>query len=99
MIKNEIIKQINKLIKQGELSQRQIAKNLGVSRGTVQAVAHGKRTELLPTAMKSAAKWVVPTGQPKRCTHCGGCVKMPCLACQLFAMQKVSDFIPTAQRD
>ena len=92
MIKCEIIRKIRVLLKQDRMSQRQIAKNLGISRGTVQAVAHGRRTEHVPAVLKKrAAIWVIPSGKPKRCPHCGGCVKMPCLACQLYEMQQNSD--------
>ena len=80
MINNIIIQKIQILLKQGKMSQRQIAKNLGVSRGTVHAVAKGKRT--LTTA--KTVFWVAPTGQPKRCPQCGGHVRMPCLACQIL---------------
>ena len=85
MITNDIIRKIMHLIKQGKMSQREIAKRFGVSRGTVQAVAHGRRSEYIPTSMKVAATWVVPSGKPKRCPDCGSWVKMPCLACQLLA--------------
>ena len=91
MIKNDIIKKISHLIKQGGLSQRQIAKKLGVSRGTVQAVVNGKRKEHVPNAMKKTGIWVIPSGQPKRCPHCGSWVRMPCLACQLYAIQQVEN--------
>ena len=87
MIKNDIIRKILHLVKQGKMSQRQIAKRLGVSRGTVQAVAQGRRSEHIPAAIASAVTWIVPSGKPKRCPDCGSCVKMPCLACQLFATQ------------
>jgi len=90
MIKNDIIRKILHLVKQGKMSQRQIAKRLGVSRGTVQAVAHGKRLEHIPVAMNAAATWVVPSGKPKRCPDCGSWVKMPCLACQLLTTQQTS---------
>ena len=79
MIDNTIIQKIQILLKQGKLSQRQIAKHIGVSRGTVQAVAKGKRT----LTTDKAVAWVAPTGQPKRCPQCGGHVRMPCLACQI----------------
>jgi Predicted transcriptional regulators len=80
MINNTVIQTIQILLKQGKMSQRQIAKHIGVSRGTVQAVAKGKRTLTVPKAVS----WVAPTGQPKRCPQCGGQVRMPCLACQIF---------------
>ena len=90
MIKNDIIRKILLHIEQGELSQRKIAKILGVSRGTVQAVVHGRRTEHHASALKTATTWIVPSGQPKRCPHCGSWVKMPCLACQLFELYQSS---------
>ena len=80
MIDNAVIQNIQMLLKQGKMSQRQIAKNIGVSRGTVQSVAKGKRALAAP----KAASWIAPTGQPKRCPQCGGHVRMPCLACQIF---------------
>ena len=83
MIKNDIIRKILYLVKQEKMSQRQIAKRLGVSRGTVQAVAHGRRSEHISSAMKAVATWIVPSGKPKRCHKCGSWVKIPCLACQL----------------
>lgn len=88
MIKNDVIKRINQLVKRGKLSQRQIAKNVGVSRGTVHAVAKGRRLEHDPNAMKKTSIWVIPSGRPKRCPHCGSCVRMPCLACQIIAMHQ-----------
>ena len=42
----------------------------------------------VPTTGKQAALWVKPSGHPKRCPHCGSWVKLPCLACQLFAIQQ-----------
>ena len=80
MINNTVIQKIQILLKQGKMSQRQIAKHIGVSRGTVQAVAKGKRT----LASNKAVSWVAPTGQPRRCPQCGGHVRMPCLACQIL---------------
>jgi len=81
MIDNTVIKKIQTLVQQGQMSQRKIAKLLGVSRGTVQAVAHGKRTL---HRNPSANHWIAPSGQPQRCPKCGSCVRMPCLACQLY---------------
>jgi len=94
MIKNDTIRKILLLVKQGKMSQRQIAKRLGVSRGTVQAVAYGRRSEHVPAAMKTVATWVVPSGKPRRCYKCGSWVKMPCLACQLVNLgHQTSSFL------
>ena len=86
MLKDSVIKQIQMLVQQGHLSQRKIAKLLGVSRGTVQAVANGKRTE--HDDKPSSKFWTIPTGQPQRCPLCGGRVRMPCLACQLYEFEQ-----------
>jgi len=87
MIKNEVIKQIQFYVRQGRMSQRKIATFWGVSRGTVQAVANGKRTDNVLSSVKTAI-WVAPSGKPKRCCYCGSWVKMPCLACQLSMEQQ-----------
>lgn len=92
MIDNAIIRKIQILVKQGRMSQRQIAKHTGVSRGTVQAVANGQRTEYSHSTSKSAVTWVVPSGQPERCPQCGGRVRMPCLACQIYESGSKSEF-------
>lgn len=82
MLEDSVIKQIQMLVQQGHLSQRKIAKQLGVSRGTVQAVANGKRIER--SGHPASATWIAPSGQPQRSPLCGGRVRMPCLACQLY---------------
>jgi predicted XRE-type DNA-binding protein len=89
MLENATIRKILHLIEQKTMSQRQIAKRLGVSRGTVQAVAHGKRTEHTPAV--KVATWVAPTGKPKRCRICGSYAKTPCLACQLYKLPQDSE--------
>lgn len=80
MIARELVEQIKRLLTEGHLSQRAIARLTGVSRGSVNAIAHGKRNdprsrrheELLPHA---------PSGPPQRCPTCGGLVYMPCVLC------------------
>lgn len=82
MIKDSVIKSIEQLLRHEGLSQRQIAKLLGVSRGTVQAVAHGRR--IIMTKFPPQHSFIPPKGPPNRCPNCGAYVLMPCLACQLF---------------
>ena len=82
MIERTIIELIEKLIKDKGLSQRQIAKIMKVSRGTVHAVAREKRT--LKRAKSNAQSFVSPQGKPSRCPYCGANVQMPCLSCQIY---------------
>jgi Winged helix-turn-helix DNA-binding len=71
------IEQIDRLLNDGELSQRKIAKRLGVSRGTVAAVATGRRG-LYGKEPKEDA----PQSPPVRCPKCGFLIYMPCLVCR-----------------
>jgi hypothetical protein len=83
-----VVRQIKRLLAIGELSQRQIAKQIGVSRGTVNAIAGGKRPdyEVLPEkadvpglpGQKSEYVW---------CDPCRAYVLMPCVACSARAYQ------------
>ena len=75
------IKEIHLLLEQGELSQRQIAEMLGVSRGTVCAVASGRRG-LYGTAADAKEVGLRFEGTAVRCPGCGAHVFMPCLLCR-----------------
>lgn len=85
MIPAGVVEEVRRLLAQGRLSQRQIAKRTGVSRGTVAAIASGRRhtsgsrTPLPPEAPPGG----YPRGKPVRCPGCGALVQMPCLACWL----------------
>ena len=83
MIAPEVIGEIERLLKRGELSHRKIAIQLGVSRGTVNSVANGKRAER-NARRANRHEWLTPpSGLPRRCPSCGRLVQMPCLACGL----------------
>ena len=85
MIDNNTISRIYELLQCKKMSQRQIAKQLNVSRGTVQSVANGKRKAKNADANgKIPFSWGIPSGKPQRCRRCGTLAKLPCLACQLY---------------
>lgn len=84
MLKKEIINEIQSLLRRRELSQRQIALKLGISRSAVRNVLK-KMTES-PTVRKI----ITPAGKPRRCPSCGGLVLMPCLACQIRALARTA---------
>ncbi len=86
MLKPETIKKIRVLLSEKRYSQRTVAKIVGVSRGTVSAVALGKRKIYLRKSPDWAPPILSPKGRPQRCALCGALVQMPCLACQLRNM-------------
>ncbi len=81
MISTAVIDEIQRLLGEGRLSQRKIARQIGVSRGTVNAIAMGKRIDSARREGVSGDGFVPPRGRAKRCPGCGGMVKMPCLLC------------------
>ena len=100
MIAVAIVDQVKDLLARGELSQRTIARRLGISRGTVHAIAAGKRSDrvgrLQPklgdggheSSVGLLADFIVPAGLHLRCPGCGGKVQMPCLACYVRSLQQ-----------
>lgn len=85
MIAASVVENIKRLLSEGRLSQRKIALRLGVSRGTVNAIALGKRPDDSNRRKKSSDDFLPPTGPVARCRTCGALVQMPCLACQVRA--------------
>jgi hypothetical protein len=88
MIAPEIVEEIRCLLRGRELSQRDIARRLGVSHGSVNAIALGKRRDgRRPNGHPQAADVPAPVGPPRRCPICGGMVLMPCVACAVRALR------------
>jgi predicted XRE-type DNA-binding protein len=83
MIASDIVTEIRQMLAEGSLSQRAIAQRLGVSRGTVWAIAQGKRRDYPPGYLRNNNHFIHPAGRPIRCGGCGGLVQMPCLACHV----------------
>ena len=82
MIPPSAVQEIRRLLAEGKLSYRKIAKVAGVSRGSVSLIASGKRPDYKPR--KELAE-EVPSGPPERCPSCGALVYMPCRLCRLRA--------------
>jgi len=87
MIAASVVSEIRSLLTDSGLSQRKIARRLGVSRGTVNAIARGKRPDHAGGRPRSMEDWTTMIGPVARCPRCGGMVQMPCLACRIRAMQ------------
>jgi transcriptional regulator with XRE-family HTH domain len=82
MIPPSVVQEIRRLLAEGRLSYRRIAKLAGVSRGSVSLIASGKRPDYKPREEPAAD---VPAGPPERCPTCGALVYMPCRLCRLRA--------------
>ena len=89
MIATALVEEIRRLLREGGVSQREIARRLGVSRGTVNAIACGKRHDNpVGNRRHEEDDFTPPTGLPRRCPGCGGLTQMPCLACYIRARKE-----------
>jgi transcriptional regulator with XRE-family HTH domain len=79
MLALHLVAEIRRLLAEGKLSRRRIARLVGVSRGTVQDIALGRR-QYEPRA--ATAENAEPAGPPVRCPGCGGMVYLPCRLCE-----------------
>jgi hypothetical protein len=77
-----LIHEIDRLLKEGELSHRKIATRLGVSRGVVDGLANGRRGLYGKEPLADDRRSLAPTAPAERCSHCGYRVYLPCLICQ-----------------
>lgn len=81
MLALSVVEEIDRLLKEGELSQRQIAVRLKVSRGTVSAIARGERG-LFGRTPEGDQPSEAPVLPAERCPKCGFLVYQPCLVCR-----------------
>jgi len=87
MIARALVEEVRRMLVEGRLSQRKIAQTMGVSRGTVNAIARGRRrdTSVRRRNYEEDDGFTPPTGMPTRCPGCGGLTQMPCLLCYIRA--------------
>ena len=87
MIARALVEEVRRMLLAGRVSQRKIAQTLGVSRGTVNAIARGRRRDNFARRRQyeEADGFTPPTGMPARCPGCGGLTQMPCLVCYIRA--------------
>jgi hypothetical protein len=87
MIAPHLFAHICRLLAEDTLSQREIARRVGVSRGTVDKIASGRDCERDDEPAE-------PTKPPQRCPICGALVYLPCLLCRMRRMSR-SGRLPT----
>lgn len=79
------VDEVRRLLTHTNLSQRQIAKELGISRASISAIASGRRPDYpIRTARNNRNPCLFP---PVRCSGCGGLVYRPCRLCQTRAVK------------
>lgn len=84
MLPTALVHEIDRLVRDGKLSQRQIATHLNVSRGIVSAIARGRRGLYGKDPLDDDSP-LAPTSPPVRCPHCGYRVYEPCIVCRTRA--------------
>ncbi len=82
MLAETIVDRVCQLLAAGQMSQRKIARAMGISRGTVGSLAKGHRPHPRRTAWMDDDLFR-PQGPPTRCRSCGGMVFLPCLLCRM----------------
>ena len=85
MIAPAVVKEIRRLLTEERLSQRRVARRMGVSRGTVNGIANGRRPDYPDSGPSN--EWPESSGPPQRCSSCGGMVYMPCRLCYVRTRQ------------
>ena len=75
----KLVREIHRLLQEGNLSQRKMSQQLRVSRGTISAIARGRRG-LHGRESDNAATLASP---PARCPDCGYRVYLPCVICRI----------------
>lgn len=82
MIRASVVQEVKRLLAEGRLSQRKIARRAGLSRGSVGLIAQGKRPDYQPRR-DMEEELSGPVGPPERCPSCGALVYLPCRLCRL----------------
>ncbi len=85
MLDPVLVDTIRRLLAERKWSMRKIARTTGVSRGTVGAIAHGKRRDRDARSREDDGLGQPPSGPLRRCAGCGGLVQMPCRLCRVRA--------------
>jgi transcriptional regulator with XRE-family HTH domain len=81
------VKEAERLLAEGGLSQRRIAKAIGISRASISAIASGRRPDY-EARQRARVEELEAWGPIVRCSGCGGMVYSPCRLCRV---RKVKD--------
>lgn len=81
MLARSVVETIDRMLKEGKLSNRRIAEQVGVSRTTVDAIARGGRG-LFGHGRDPDSDECDMIEPSVRCPQCGFRVHLPCLVCR-----------------
>jgi hypothetical protein len=95
MLSADVIREVRRMLDEDEMSQRAVAVRLKVSRGTVWAVANGRRGIRLGELHLPSQKIHASQHLPERCPGCGGFVFMPCRLCAARAFAERREMLAT----
>ncbi|MEM8943729.1 MAG: helix-turn-helix transcriptional regulator [Planctomycetota bacterium] len=96
MLPLAVVEEVRRLLDEKKLSQRKIAQKLQVSRGTVGAIASGKRGIYGREPSDESPELSCMELPPERCDGCGATVYKPCVLCRARdyeARQKLLDLL------
>jgi hypothetical protein len=84
------VENVRRLLSEGR-SQREIRRVTGIARGTIAAIAHGRRPdyEAIRRAKREETR-TRPLGRPERCPVCGHIVCPPCRVCHARRCKRIS---------
>jgi len=82
MLPLTVVQEVRRLLDEDDLSQRKIAAKLGISRGTVDAIASGRRGIYGREPDREQSDLPCLELTPQRCHGCGARVYMPCVLCR-----------------
>ena len=91
------VKEIERLLAQGGISQRKIALQVGVSRATVSAIVTGARPDYQARA-RAIADEPLPDGPLGHCPTCGATVYLPCRLCHVRRKMREEEELLAARR-
>jgi hypothetical protein len=80
------VREVERLLAEGRLSQRKIAHVLGISRGVVSLIARGLRPDY-EARQRDRDESAQQQGPIERCPGCGGRVYTPCRLCHVRKLQ------------
>jgi transcriptional regulator with XRE-family HTH domain len=97
MIASPKIQQVQRLLIEGNLSQRKIAAIVGIGRATVSQIAKGKRTSY-EDYERPRIEALEAVGPLARCPGCGGMVYTPCRLCRVRELKAHEEALARAHR-
>ncbi len=82
-----VVEKVRRMLDERKMSHRKIADKLGISRGTVGAIASGRRGVYGREPGQKSPTLCCLELPPERCSGCGATVYLPCVLCSVRKYQ------------